>query len=78
MFVKYEKQWENNLNLLLQYKQVHGNCKVPPSYRVTTTDDGNNGDDDDDGSSSVALGKWLENQKQSYRGISHQMNGMTS
>jgi len=66
VFVKYEKQWENNLNLLLQYKQVHGNCKVPPSYRVTATNDGNNGGDDD-GSNSVALGKWLENQKQFYK-----------
>ena len=65
VFVKYERQWENNLNLLLQYKQVHGNCQVPPSYRVTTATNGNN--DNDDGSNSVALGKWLENQKQFYK-----------
>ena len=65
VFVKYEKQWENNLNLLLQYKQVHGNCKVPPSYRVTTSNDGNNNNNDD--GTIVALGKWLENQKQFYK-----------
>lgn len=48
----FVRRWDGNFEHLVQYKQAHGDCRVPPSYK---TDGG------------VALGKWVENQKGFYK-----------
>ena len=46
-----EAQWNSNFELLLQYKEDKGDCLVPQNHQI------------DD----VALGKWVDNQRQEYR-----------
>jgi len=45
---RFVKRWDHHFEALEKYKQSHGDCRVPPSYKT-----------DDD----IALGKWVENQK---------------
>ena len=46
-----EAQWQSKLELLRQYRQHHGHCRVPQSYEI-------------DG---VKLGTWLYTQRQGYK-----------
>ena len=46
-----EAQWQSKLELLRQYREQNGHCRVPRSYEI-------------DG---VKLGIWLNNQRQEYR-----------
>ena len=46
------QRWEINYKHLKQYKQTHGHCSLNPSYK---TKEG------------IALGKWVENQRSSYK-----------
>ena len=39
VYAKYDKAWNNNYQLLADYKDEHGDCKVPPSYKVEDSDD---------------------------------------
>ena len=39
VYAKYDKAWNNNYQLLANYKDEFGDCKVPPSYKVEDSDD---------------------------------------
>ena len=51
--LKRERAWEAAFKQLQAFKKAHGHCKVPPSYPK---------------SAGVALGKWVIDQRQVFRG----------
>ena len=58
--VDKEEQWMNNYNLAKLYFEHYGNLEVPFRFK---TKDGINKDEE-----GVALGVWIKNQSQAYKG----------
>ena len=66
-----DRRWDERYALLARYKQDHGHCAVPHSYRTTILADGEveAGGVEAGGveAGGILLGRWLENQKGSRR-----------
>ena len=59
------RQWDEKYDLLVRYKQTHGYCAIPSSYKTTAAEGGNGGEGRE--GTTIFLGRWLENQKASHK-----------